>query len=58
MKKVFALVLALCLALCCVSAMAEEDTYVIGICQLMQHPALDEATQGSVSYTHLTLPTT
>ena len=46
MKKIFALMLALCLAMCCVSAMAEEDTYVIGICQLMQHPALDEATQG------------
>lgn len=46
MKKIFALMLALCLAMCCVSAMAEEDTYVIGICQLMQHPALDQATQG------------
>ena len=26
--------------------MAEEKTYEIGICQLLQHPALDEATRG------------
>ena len=46
MKKLLAALIAmmLCLTLC-VSAMAEE-TYNIGICQLVQHPALDAATQG------------
>ena len=46
MKKFIALALALCLALCCFTAVAEEATYEIGICQLLQHPALDEATRG------------
>ena len=46
MKKLTAIMIAvmLCLSLC-VSAMA-EDTYNVGICQLVQHPALDAATQG------------
>ena len=46
MKKLTAIMIAvmLCLSLC-VSAMA-EDTYNVGICQLVQHPALDVATQG------------
>ena len=46
MKKLTAIMIAvmLCLSLC-VSAMA-EDTYNVGSCQLVQHPALDAATQG------------
>ena len=46
MKKLTAIMIAvmLCLSLC-MSAMA-EDTYNVGICQLVQHPALDAATQG------------
>ena len=46
MKKLFATLIAmmLCLSLC-VPAMADE-TYNVGICQLVQHPALDSATQG------------
>ena len=45
----------------------EGTKYTVGICQLVQHEALDAATQGfidalnealPVSYTHLTLPTT
>ena len=46
MKKLTAIMIAvmLCLSLC-VSAMV-EDTYNVGICQLVQHPALDAATQG------------
>lgn len=46
MKKLTAIMIAvmLCMSLC-VSAMA-EDTYNVGICQLVQHPALDAATQG------------
>jgi len=45
MKKILALTLALMLALI-VPAMAEEASYNIGICQLVQHVALDDATQG------------
>ena len=46
MKKLFAALIAvmLCLSLC-MPVMAEE-TYNVGICQLVQHPALDAATQG------------
>ena len=48
MKKVIAIVLAV-MMLCAVTACGGEsadDTYTIGICQLVQHPALDAATQG------------
>ena len=47
MKKLITLVLALTLvfALAAPSALA-ADTYTVGICQLVQHPALDAATQG------------
>ena len=44
MKKLLAAAAALCLCLCA-CAMAEE-TYHVGICQLVQHVALDAATQG------------
>ena len=47
MKKILALVCVLCmlfaLAACGQSA---EKTFTVGICQLVQHPALDAATQG------------
>ncbi len=45
MKKILSVLIALMLVLS-VAAMAEEQTYNIGICQLVQHPALDLATQG------------
>lgn len=49
MKKILALLCALCmifaLTACGQSAPAEK-TFVVGICQLVQHPALDAATQG------------
>lgn len=46
MKKMLATLIAMMLSLTlCVPAMAEE-TYNVGICQLVQHPALDAATQG------------
>ncbi len=47
MKKIFALALALTMvfALAAPSAFA-ADSYTVGICQLVQHPALDAATQG------------
>ncbi len=47
MKKVFALVMSLCLALACmVTASAEDKVYHVGILQLVQHEALDAATKG------------
>ena len=48
MKKLLALLVSLVLVLsACSFALAEEDkTYHIGICQLVQHTALDAATQG------------
>ena len=44
MKKLLAILVAVVLCLG-VSAVAEE-TYAVGVCQLVQHPALDAATQG------------
>ncbi len=49
MKKIIALVLAAVLVLgmaSAVTAKAEEKTYTVGICQLVQHAALDAATEG------------
>lgn len=50
MKKLIAMVLAAMMVLAMVSAApaakAEEAKYTVGICQLMQHAALDTATQG------------
>ncbi len=48
MKKLLATLMAalLCLSMMAVPAMADEAAYSIGICQLVQHPALDAATQG------------
>ena len=50
-KKLLALVMTACVAAtmltgCGSSAGSAKDTYTIGICQLVQHPALDAATQG------------
>jgi len=45
MKKLFTLLIALLLVLSFTAA-AEEIRYSIGICQLVQHEALDSATQG------------
>ena len=47
MKKLIAMVLAVMMVLGLASvAMAEGTTYTVGICQLVQHAALDAATQG------------
>ncbi len=48
MKKLISLLMAtlLCLTAMAAPALAEETSYNIGICQLVQHPALDAATQG------------
>ena len=47
MKKVLALVLACLMAISCFAALA-DDSYNVGVCQLIQHPALDAATQGFI----------
>ena len=47
MKKLISLLMALSLILgVCACASAEDKTYNVGILQLIQHPALDQATQG------------
>ena len=48
MKKLFALILALLMlaGLAACSSSKTDDTYSVGICQLVQHDALDAATQG------------
>lgn len=51
MKKSLAKVLALGMTLSATAALgiavnAEEESYTVGICQLVQHPALDAATEG------------
>ena len=50
MKKMLSILMAVmfCLSALVVPAMAEEKTYTIGVCQLVQHEALDAATQGFV----------
>ncbi len=51
MKKMLAIILAAMLLLsltACGGGEAASDKYVVGICQLMPHPALDAATQGFV----------
>ena len=44
-KLIAALISVIMLLTMCMPAVAEE-TYTIGVCQLVQHPALDAATQG------------
>ena len=48
MKKTIAILCALIMlvSVCGVSAFAADEQYNVGICQLVQHPALDAATQG------------
>ena len=49
MKKIIALLLAACLvfALCACGSSAPKK-FTVGVCQLVQHPALDSATQGFI----------
>ncbi|MGM9669407.1 MAG: ABC transporter substrate binding protein [Faecousia sp.] len=46
MKKLIALLLAISMVLTFAACGAKKDKFVVGICQLVQHPALDEATRG------------
>ena len=46
MKKMLAALLAALMVLSLAACGGSAKTYKIGICQLVQHPALDAATQG------------
>lgn len=47
MKKILALALCLCLVLACFSGCGQSGSeYTVGICQFMEHGALDAATEG------------
>ncbi len=51
MKKLVSIVLSLALMLslvCVPAAIAAKDTFTVGICQLMVHDSLDQATQGFI----------
>ncbi|MBR0416730.1 MAG: ABC transporter substrate-binding protein [Firmicutes bacterium] len=54
MKNVLAVVLALCMIFSFAACgkkdegSKEKDSWTVGICQLVQHPALDKATQGFI----------
>ena len=46
MKRMLLILTAAVIALCMGTAAAEGTVYHVGICQLVQHVALDAATQG------------
>jgi putative ABC transport system substrate-binding protein len=50
MKKTIAILLTVLMIVCCVltGCSSSGDTYTVGICQLMVHDALDQATQGFI----------
>jgi len=54
MKKITALLLALVMMMCLcacggeTAAPAADDAYTVGVCQLMEHESLDQATQGFI----------
>ena len=46
MKKILAILCAVCMLFALSATAFAADSYTVGICQLVQHPALDAATQG------------
>lgn len=50
MKKIISIVLVIAVAavMCCFAGCGEKSEYSVGICQLMEHDSLDQATQGFV----------
>ncbi|MBQ7779664.1 MAG: ABC transporter substrate-binding protein [Clostridia bacterium] len=48
MKKIIAILLVVLMLPVFASCQSDDDKYTIGICQLVQHPALDAATQGFI----------
>ena len=56
MKKIFAFVLMAVLVLSLSTAAFAAPAYNVGICQLVQHPALDAATQGFIDALKAEIP--
>ncbi len=59
MKRILCIVLlaaVLLLSLCACSKPAEEKSYTVGICQIVQHPALDAATNGFMDTLNAAFP--
>ena len=49
MKKILAVLCAVCIIFALgATAFAADAQYTVGVCQLVQHPALDAATQGFI----------
>ena len=50
MKKIVSIVMVIALlaAMCAGCSASKDDTYTVGICQLMVHESLDQATQGFI----------
>ena len=48
MKKILAILCAVCMIFALSATAFAADSYTVGICQLVQHPALDAATQGFI----------
>ena len=48
MKKILAILCAVCMIFALSATAFAADSYSVGICQLVQHPALDAATQGFI----------
>ena len=50
MKKIMSMILvvALIASMCCLAGCGEKTEYTVGICQLMEHDSLDQATQGFI----------
>ena len=46
MKKITSILMVALMVFCAMSGVAEEANYTVGICQLVSHVALDDATQG------------
>ena len=45
-RKLLSILLAVAMLGCCALPAFAEETYTVGICQLVQHEALDAATKG------------
>ena len=48
MKKVLSVVLAVIMLVCALVGCGGKEDYTVGVCQLMEHESLDQATQGFV----------
>ena len=48
MKKILAILCAVCMLFALSATAFAADSFTVGVCQLVQHPALDAATQGFI----------